>query len=346
MRHTRHATMAHALALLALALVPATRALAQDIETLRPVDVKEWPVPWGGRPRDPFAAGADEVWFVGQGGHYLARLTPSTGEFFKRDLADEPGPHNLIVGADGVVWYAGNLKGYIGRYDPKTDEITKIEMPRADARDPHTMVFDDGERHIWFTLQGSNMVGRLTLADRSVELIEVPTDQARPYGINIAPDGTPWVALVGTDKLASVDPETLVLTEQVIPVRDATPRRLEITDDGRVWYADFARGVLGMFDPAGKTFDEWELPSGPDSRPYGMEKDAAGRVWVVETGVSPNLIVGFDTAARQIVSVTPVPSGAGSVRHMHYHAPTSTVWFGTDRDTVGRFVARPGPAAE
>src|SRR5690606_20084437 len=108
-----------------------------------------------GRARDPFAAGDNEVWFVGQRGHYVARFTPSTGEFFKKDLPDQAGPHNLIVGSDGIVWYAGNLRGYIGRYDPRTDEITKIEMPDPAARDPHTLVFDEGEKHIWFTVQRS-----------------------------------------------------------------------------------------------------------------------------------------------------------------------------------------------
>ena len=32
----------------------------------------------------------------------------------------------------------------------------------------------------------------------------------------------------------------------------------------------------------------------------------------------------------------PISSGAGSVRHMDDHAPGGTVWFGTDRGTLGR----------
>src|SRR5690606_10992748 len=219
-------------------------------ETLNPITIDEWDVPFGGRARDPFAAGEDEVWFVGQRGHYLARFQPSTGEFFKRDLPDEAGPHNLIVGSDGIVWYAGNLRGYIGRYDPATDEIEKIEMPDPAARDPHTLVFDASEEHILFTVQGGNFVGRLTIADRAVDLIPVPTPRARPYGIKIAADGTPWIVLLGTNKIASVDPESLTLTEHEIPHAAARPRRLEITADGRIWYADTGRGYLGMYDPS------------------------------------------------------------------------------------------------
>lgn len=300
------------------------------------VEIQEWEVPFEGRARDPFASGDDEVWFVGQRGHYLARFTPSTGEFTRRDLPGEPGPHNLIVGSDGIVWYAGNRQAYIGRYDPRSDEIERIEMPDPAARDPHTLVFDEGEAHIWFTVQGGNMVGRLDVASRGVELIPVPTERARPYGIKIAPDGTVWVVLLGTHKLASIDPGSLELTEYELPAVESRPRRLEVTSDGRVWFADTGRGYLGMFDPGTGSFDEWALPGGGRSQPYGMASDKRGHVWVVETGVQPNRLVGFDTGALKIVSVTEVPSGGGAVRHMHYHEPTDAVWFGTDQETLGR----------
>jgi len=322
--------------IVALAVLAAPAPTARAADSLNPVAIREWAVPFGGHARDPYAAGADEIWFVGQGGDYLARFTPSSGKFFKRDLADAPGPHNLIVGADGIVWYAGNQRGYIGRYDPKTDKITKIAMPDSAADDPHTLIFDHGQRHIWFTVQHGNYVGRLNIKSRKVDLIDVPTPGARPYGIKLAPDGRIWAVLVGTNKLAVVDPASLKLGEITLPAPDARPRRLEITADGRIWYADYRRGFLGLYDPARRRFDEWPLPSGGDAAPYGTALDKAGRVWVVETGVMPNRLIGFDTTREKIVSVTPIPSGAGSVRHMDYHRPSHTIWFGTDNDTLGR----------
>ena len=305
-------------------------------EPLDPVSIQEWKVSYGGRPRDPFAASGGEIWFVGQEGHYLGRFAPSTAKFTRRDLPDESGPHNVIVGTDGIVWYAGNLKGYIGRYDPKTDEITKIEMPDPAVRDPHTLVFDSDQRHIWFTAQQSNVIGRLRIAGSKVDLARVPTENARPYGIRIAPDGTPWIVLFGTNRLASVDPKTLAVQEYAIPAEKARPRRVEITSDGRVWYGDYLRGYLGVYDPAKKEFREFALPSGDKSAPYGMALDKSGRIWFVETGVQPNLFVGFDTQAERVVSITPIGSGAGTVRHMYYDTPADAVWFGTDAGTIGR----------
>ncbi|MEM7192765.1 MAG: hypothetical protein AAF405_07870, partial [Pseudomonadota bacterium] len=299
-------------------------AAADDVQS-DDVQITEWDVPYPGRPRDPFAAGEDEIWFVGQANGYLGRLTPSSGAFFRRDLGEGAGPHNLIVDDAGIVWFAGNRNAYIGRYDPKTDEIERIEMPDPAASDPHTLVFDADKSHIWFTAQRGNFVGRLRLKDRKVDLVEVPERGARPYGIKIGPDGTPWIVLFGTNKLASVDPATMSLTEYEIPHDDARPRRLEVTGDGRVWYSDYTRGKLGLYDPKTKNFAEWELPGGEDSLPYGTALDGEGRVWVAETGLQPNRLIAFDTNAEKIVSTTPVPSGGGTVRHMMFDPETDRI---------------------
>lgn len=331
-------TKTHRLAtvLVALSVCHAAPNAAVAVDGGTNAAITEYKVPYPGRPRDPFVAGADEVWFVGQTDGYLARLTPSTGKFFKRDLGDGAGPHNTIVGKDGIVWIAGNLNSYIGRYDRATDTLEKIAMPDAAARDPHTMVFDADQTHIWFTVQHGNFVGRMRIDDRKVELVKVPTEGARPYGIKIAPDGTPWIVLLGTNKLATVDPASMTLTEVTIPHDNARPRRLEITADGRLWYADFERSTLGSYAPKTKDFAEWRMPSGDASRPYGMASDSDGRVWIAETGIEPNQLVGFDTATEKFVATLKIPSGGGVVRHMDYHAPTNTVWFGADTGTIGK----------
>jgi virginiamycin B lyase len=240
-----------------------------------------------------------------------------------------------VVDSGGRVWYSANASGEaIGYYEPESEKFTNFALPGS--RDPHTLVFDEDEQHLWFTVQFGNQIGRMTMADHEVEVIDVPTASSRPYGIKLAPDGTPWIVLFGTNKLAKVDPASMALTEITLPAADARPRRLEITSDGRIWYADFARGSIGLYDPAKNEFGEWPLPGGTSSRPYGMAVDDEDRVWLVETGVMPNQFVGFDTEREAVVSITEIPSGAGAVRHMDYEESTGSVWFGTDEDTLGR----------
>lgn len=303
------------------------------------LDLREWRVPYeDSRPRDPYAVDASEIWFVGQVEGYLARLNPQSGSFDKIDLPAgkrRAGPHNLVVGSDGRVWFAANLNGYIGVYMPDSGHIRRIVLPEA-AYDPHTLIFDKDESHLFFTVQGGNRLGRLKLADEAVDLVEVPTPSARPYGIKQAPDGTVWSTLFGTNKLASLDPESLALREHALPRDEARPRRLAITDDDRIWYVDYAQGKLGVYDPATERWREWDSPAGQQARPYGMAKDGQGRLWYVETGPEPNMMIGFDPGTERFFAAAEIPSGGGTVRHMHHHAPTGTIWFGTDTNHIGR----------
>lgn len=322
---------------LAVVLMSATSTQASSL------DIKEWQVPYdASRPRDPFADSASSVWFVGQRAGYLAHLDVQTGEFRKIDLKQGSGPHNLIVGSDGVVWYAGNLNQMIGRYDPETNNIQEIMMPDKRARDPHTLIFDKNEENIWFTVQGGNMMGRLNIKTRQVDLIPSRTQRSRPYGIKIAPDNSIWVVLFGSNKLAHIDPETLAHDEIELPRPEARPRRLEVTADGNIWYVDYAKGMLGRYQPSTAKFTEWQMPQGEGARPYGMASDASGRLWMVASGVQPNVFVGFDPATNQFIDATKIDSGGGSVRHMHYQETSGTVWFGTDSNYIGRAIVEPG----
>lgn len=331
MRHPRYMTALLAAALLAQPALAAAES----------VDIQEWPVPWSGtQPRDPYVAPDGGVWFVGQGGDYVARFAPGDGSFRKIDLASGTGPHNLIVDDEGMVWYAGNRKAHIGRVNPQSGDIVRYDMPDPEARDPHTLMFD-GRGHIWFTVQFGNFVGRLTMADGAVELIEVPTANARPYGIVTDAAGRPWIAELGSNKLATVDPQTLTLTEIELPRDAARPRRVGVTSDGSVWYVDYAQGYLGRYDPASGEFAEWRTPSGEGSRPYGMAIDHLDRIWFVETGPATNQFVGFDPQREAFFAVTPIPSRAGAVRHMYFHEPERAIWFGTDTNNIGRVIVPP-----
>ncbi len=80
----------------------------------------------------------------------------------------------------------------------------------------------------------------------------------------------------------------------------------------------------------------WLTPGGTGSRPYAMAVDDRDRIWFVETGPQPNRFVGFDPATLEFFSVTEIDSGGGSVRHMFFHKPSRTIWFGTDANTIGR----------
>lgn len=305
------------------------------------VRITEYTVPYeSSRPRDPYVDQRGRVWFVGQSGNYIAYMDQATGQFRRYELDPGVHPHNLIIDQDGMVWYAGNRAAHIGKLDPATGNITKYPMPDPAARDPHTLIFGAGH-DLWFTVQGGGMVGRLNRQTGKVDLVTVG-ERTRPYGIVTASDGRPWFVPFGTNQVGTVDPATLELRLYDLPGERTRPRRMAMTTDGMVWYVDYVGGHLGRLDPTSGAVRTWPMPSGAGALPYAMAVDEWDRLWFVETGPKPNLMVGFDPGTEQFFSSTPIlPSGAGTVRHMVYHAPSKTIWFGTDTNNLGKAVVSP-----
>jgi len=319
-------------------------ALAQSTAQ---VDIREWTVPWPrSGPRDPAVAPDGRVWFVGQVGNYVARLDPVTGKF--EQFAIDPGtyPHNVIVDRYGNGWYAGNKNGMIGRIDGKTGELKRYPMPDSSAKDPHTLVFDH-RGDIWFTVQGGNFVGKLGTTSEKIELFKVATPGARPYGIVIDALNRPWFDLFGTHKIGLVELGAKAVREFSLPDSLTRPRRIAVTIGGAIWYGDYTRGRLGRLDPSTGAVTEWPLPGGKGSLPYAMASDDRDVIWLVETGMQPNRLVGFDSKTEQFLSVTEIPSGGGTVRYMVFDPKTKRIWFGTDNNTIGKAevgaVIRPMP---
>ncbi len=302
-----------------------------------PVEITEWTVPWSKtRPRDPYVDGRGTVWFVGQEGNYIGRLDPVTGQFRRLEIEAGTFPHNLIVDRSGIIWYAGNRNARIGRLDPATGKATTYAMPDRAAGDPHTLVFDR-EGGIWFTVQRGNFVGHLDTKTGKVRLQKVATSRALPYGIVVDRADEPWFVEFGSNRIGKIDRSSMKITEYPLPNAKTHPRRIAATSDGLLWYADYTRGMLGRFDPRSSKVREWALPSGAGSLPYAMAADDKDRVWLVETGVQPNQLVGFDPKTEKWFSVTPISKSGGlTVRHMYFDGRSRTLWFGTDANTIAR----------
>jgi virginiamycin B lyase len=126
--------------------------------------------------------------------------------------------------------------------------------------------------------------------------------------------GIPFFCEFGRNRLASIDPQTMEITEYPLP-EAARPRRIAITPDDMVYYTDYARGRIGWLDPKTGATGDVSSPGGDKSAPYGMASTPDGILWYSESGVRPNTIVRFDPKTKTFAS-WPIPSGGGVVRHM------------------------------
>jgi virginiamycin B lyase len=172
----------------------------------------------------------------------------------------------------------------------------------------------DGHGILWFTVQGGNMVGRLDPKTGKIELKEVPTQAALPYGIQINSKGVPIFCELGANKMASIDPQTLAIKEYPLP-EGVRPRRLAIAPDDTVYFTDYKSGHLGMVSTSTGSVKLYNSPGGVESNPYGIAITPDGMVWYSESGVHPNTIVQFNPKTQAFASAK-IPSGGGVVRNM------------------------------
>jgi virginiamycin B lyase len=279
------------------------------------VKIREWDIPTkGGHPHDP-AVGADgSLWFTEQMVSKLGRLDPATGAMKEYPLkGPNDGPHGLIADKNGDIWYTGNFAAHIGKLDPRTGEVTQYKMPDPKAEDPHTAAFDS-HGILWFTVQAGNFVGRLDPQSGKIELKQPPTADSHPYGIAINSQGIPFFCEFNANKMASIDPKTLQITEYPLP-KTARPRRMAIAADDAVYFTDFAGGNIGRLDPATRAVKMWPSPGGQRSQPYGMAITPDGMVWYSESGVKPNTLIRFNPKTEEFARTT-IPSGGGTVRNI------------------------------
>ena len=267
----------------------------------------EWLVPTlGQRSRDPIEAPDGSFWWTGMWASLAGRLDPQTGKMEEFHLPPTARPHSMIPDPNGNIWYTGNGNSTIGKLDPRTGIIT--EYP-TDARDPHTAVFHPNG-NLYFTAQQAGMLGRLS--PKTGEITEVQTEP-RPYGIQVAPDGTIWVAYNGTNKIGALDPKTMTVRYYEVPNEESRIRRLGLTSDGMVWYGNSTQGRIGRLNPETGEIREWPSPSGPDAHPYAFAV-VDDVIWYNESGMRPDALVRFDPKTEQFQSWV-IPSGVGIIRN-------------------------------
>jgi virginiamycin B lyase len=283
-----------------------------------PVKVKfrEWATPTpGSRPHDPLATPDGALWWSGQFANLIGRLDPKTGEMKEYPIPIKGGPHGLIDDKDGNIWYGGNWGAHIGKLDVKTGEYKFYPMPDPKARDPHTPLFDkDGI--LWFSVQNGGFMGRLDPKTGDIKLFQPAGAPGQmPYALRFLSDGRqPWFSYWGSNKIATINPDTLEVKEFVLPDSKTRIRRMGVTSDDMLWYGDWSNGKLSRFNPKTGEVKSYEGPSGPMSQPYGMTvvDDA---IWYVESNTRPNALVRFDPKTEQFQSWL-IPGGGGIVRHM------------------------------
>jgi virginiamycin B lyase len=282
-------------------------------------------------------------------------------------------PHDVAVGADGIVWYTAQRDGGLGRLDPATGAVDLVPLGRGAA--PHGVIIGpDGAP--WVTEGGTNAIVRVDPQTREVRRWALPgsrgwanlntltfdrrgrvwfTGQSGiygrldprtgamqvwdaprgrgPYGIATTPDGAVYFASLAGSYSARVDLETGAATVLEPPTRDQGARRVWGDSRGRVWVSEWNAGNVSCYEPRTGAWKTWTLP-GERPRAYAVYVDDADAVWLSDW--SANAIVRFDPRTEKF-DVFPSDRPGANVRQIN--GRPGEVWApesGTDRLVVYR----------
>jgi DNA-binding beta-propeller fold protein YncE len=265
----------------------------------------------------------------GRGMEYRAGYTTADqevlGEF---NPGSRHGPHSLDLRArDGKYYVTNSGSRSIGVFDPADNEWEPafVIPEETGAVYPHT-VRVDRKGFVWFTLAGSEHVGRLDPDSGKFDIIALPkatpggvSGGTQPYGVDIDPlTDTMWYTRLFADKIGYVDPQTLAVTEFDSPVRG--PRRMRFDRNGVLWVTGYSEGQLARVEVRdgfrSKVYDMPEFAPGYRPAPYalGVHPDTQD-IWLNEN--MTDRIYRFIPAEERFVAY-PVPLSGTYSRDMTF----------------------------
>ncbi|MGB2711162.1 MAG: hypothetical protein WBC33_06560 [Conexibacter sp.] len=252
-----------------------------------------------------FDAVNKRLWFVQSDGivgyaNVAAVVPGSSAGMVDRLPANPADLWDIAVAPDGLAWFtehsAHNVAPYPGNRIASIDGSLNIAELSNIA------------------LQG----GRVTLDSLRYD--------AKPSGITVAPDGTPWFAEAdpGNPGYRIAKPNGSDYTEYLITpcgpgspcsgsFTGTGPTDVAVAKDGSIWFTNQLKNEVGRLDPLGGTFTNYSLPAIDAGLGMGQARAvsvaADGSLWVAEYGG-----ISFPNANAIVKIVPGQPS------------PTATVW--------------------
>jgi streptogramin lyase len=172
--------------------------------------------------------------------------------------------------------------------------------------------------NIWFTEEGLDRIGRITLAGVVTEFGGL-TAGAQPRGITRGPDGNLWFTENGGNRIGKIDPTTGSVTEFSAGITaGAKPRSITGGSDGNLWFTEEGIDKIGRITPAGVVTEFGGLTAG--AFPFGIAAGSDGNLWFTEnlgnrigridptSGVVTEFSAGI-TPGAGLTAITPGPDG-------------------------------------
>ena len=216
------------------------------------------------------------VWFTLESSTLLGLLRG--GEFaFVRKPSESIEPLGLAVDAAGLAWFTEAPKQAIVRA-ALDGTIASFPLGTSVSRLGRLAVAPD--HSVWFAEPTRGSVtqlkdGRLARHAVSSASNAGHANDALPFGVTVARDGTVWATLQNADALLRIAPSGDAAVVDV-PVRQAGLSDIAVAADGTVWL--LAAGANKVVRYAGGRFDEFSVPT-PNAGLTALAVAPDGAAW-------------------------------------------------------------------
>lgn len=257
-----------------------------------------------------------------------------------------------------MLWGADIQKNRLLMLDPATGGTVWFDVPHPSATGPHTILGDE-HGNVWLSLLESDQLARFNPTTRQWKLYALrPSDmdpknffggQAIVHDISFGEDyelrtdmkGQIWLTLIGTNKLASLNPETgEVHHYDAPPVQGRDPLNISLysvllsKDGGCAWFTQLMGSIGCLNTRTLKLESMFKPPSGSGPRRLSIDPDQ--NLWVPYFGSGQ--ILKYDTSKRKIAKVYDLPNRSAAPYAVTWDTQRKVLWVANaNADVIYRF---------
>jgi len=163
---------------------------------------------------------------------------------------------------------------------------------------------------VWFTGQGSGVLGRLEPRDGAFKTYPLGKGAA-PHGVTIGPDGAPWITEGGQNAIARVDPVDGKVTLFRLPKSSGFANlNTGVFDKAGIYWFTGQSGIYGRLEAKSGDITVFKAPKGVG--PYGITATPKGEVWYAS--LAGSYIAKIDPASGNATVVQPPTPNQGARR--------------------------------
>ncbi len=127
------------------------------------MEITEYVLPEGARPRRIAVTADDTIWYTDYGRGFLGRLDPRTKQVkeFASPGGPDSRPYGMTTTTDGVLWYSesGMKPNTVVRFDLKTGSMQSWPIPSGGGVVRHMVAAPDGT--LWLACSGAGKIARV-----------------------------------------------------------------------------------------------------------------------------------------------------------------------------------------